>query len=176
MRRRVLAGLLVLAAAPACSENSSTVVSTSIGAASAASTTVLTTTASTSTAGAGAAESTTTIALDFGELGSDTFCQVATKLVGATSVLVGTASADQVKEGFKTLRDSLSTLAEKGAVAQRPQLASAVVVLDKATARLVENGYDVAKTQAELATLDPEGATIAAITLVVTQRQAACPG
>ena len=122
-----------------------------------------------------AAATTTTEPVDLGELDSAAFCAEAGQVASATGTLIAGASATDVKTGFASMKAALSTLSKKAATAQRAQFASAVAVLDKADAILAANGYDVSATQSQLGTIDPDGALVGAVTVVVTQRQAACP-
>ena len=127
------------------------------------------------TAAATAAATTTTEPVDLGELDSAAFCAEAGQVASATGTLIAGASATDVKTGFASMKAALSTLSKKAATAQRAQFASAVAVLDKADAILAANGYDVSATQSQLGTIDPDGALVGAVTVVVAQRQAVCP-
>lgn len=122
-----------------------------------------------------AAPTTTTEPVDLGDLDTAAFCAEAGKVAHATGTLIAGASATDVKTGFASMKSALSTLSEKAATAQRAQFALAVAVLDKADAILAANGYDVSATQSQLGRIDPDGALVGAVTVVVTQRQAVCP-
>jgi hypothetical protein len=119
----IAGGLAMLPAA--CSANSPTTVSATKDAGLSATTVVAvrTSAADVATLPATPAASTTTIAVDFGDLGRDAFCTVATSVVGATGAFVPDATPEAVKNGFASLKASLATLADKGASAQRAQFA-----------------------------------------------------